>query len=206
MQNDQWIRAHLFIKTLYFHLYYILYILYYTLLFCMFICLYIHIFIYIYIYMYMYICLYSYIYICIFLSIYIYIYIYIYLHILFIYICLYLYLDSYNFSNRTLGPSFWSHNKSNVYPTFSTPTVEYRRIGYTRAQGLSFERVYGSKTENPQNKTAWIRNLCISIFLNYWKTTSGKYVERSQPPRFAIFEFLDFLEIFEKVFWCFWTF
>ena len=38
------------------------------------------------------------------------------------------------------------HNKSTLHPTFSTPAVKSRRIGYTRPQGLSSEEVYSSKT------------------------------------------------------------
>ena len=54
--------------------------------------------------------------------------------------------NDYKISNRTMGPSFYCHNKSALYPTFSTPTVKSRRIGYTRPQGLSSEEVYSSKT------------------------------------------------------------
>ena len=49
--------------------------------------------------------------------------------------------NDYQVSDRTFGPSFYCHKKSTLYPTFSTPTVKYRRIGYTRPQGLSPEEV-----------------------------------------------------------------
>ena len=57
--------------------------------------------------------------------------------------------NDYKVSDRTLGPSFHCHNKSTLYPTFSTPTLKSRRIGYTRRQGLSSEEVYSSKTAIP---------------------------------------------------------
>ena len=58
----------------------------------------------------------------------------------------------YKVSNRTLGPSFYRHNKSTVCPTFSTPTVKSRRIDYTRPQGLSSEEAYSSTTATSTSK------------------------------------------------------
>ena len=57
----------------------------------------------------------------------------------------YSFLYDNKISSRTLGPTFKRHNKSTVYPTFSTPTIKSRRIGYTGPQGLSSEEVYSSK-------------------------------------------------------------
>ena len=37
--------------------------------------------------------------------------------------------NDYKGSNRTLGPSFYCHSNSTLYPTFSKPTVKSRRIG-----------------------------------------------------------------------------
>ena len=60
--------------------------------------------------------------------------------------------NGYKVSNRTLGPIFYCHKKSILDPTFSTPTVKSRWIGYTRAQGLSSEDVYNSKTATSNSK------------------------------------------------------
>ena len=51
-------------------------------------------------------------------------------------------------SNRTLGPSFFCHKKSTLYPTFSTPTVKSRRIAAASAS---------------KKQVAWIHSLRYTI-------------------------------------------
>jgi hypothetical protein len=88
---------------------------------------------------------------------YIYYYIYnvhIYIYILYLFIYIYVFDDEDDdVDNVDDDDDVDNDNKSTLYPTFSTPTVKSRRIGYTRAQGLSSEEVYNSKTATRNFKT-----------------------------------------------------